>query len=100
MVTKVSDDESELRTGDVIEEVNQQPVTSVAEYKRVASSLDPNETQCSRLPASHPLVRRLASQVGRTWSGWPPGTSFEEARTGQRGFRFTSEVNNRRGAEV
>jgi serine protease Do len=45
MVTKVSDDESELRTGDVIEEVNQQPVTSVAEYKRVASSLDPNETQ-------------------------------------------------------
>lgn len=45
MVTKVNDDESELRTGDVIEEVNQQPVTSVAEYKRIASSLDPNETQ-------------------------------------------------------
>ena len=45
MVTKVNDDESELRTGDVIEEVNQQPVTSVAEYKRVASSLDPTETQ-------------------------------------------------------
>jgi serine protease Do len=45
MVTKVNDDESELRTGDVIEEVNQQPVTSVTEYKRVASSLDPNETQ-------------------------------------------------------
>jgi serine protease Do len=45
MVTKVSDDESELRTGDVIEEVNQQPVTSVAEYKRIAGSLDPNETQ-------------------------------------------------------
>lgn len=45
MVTKVTDDESELRTGDVIEEVNQQPVNSVAEYKRIISSLDPNETQ-------------------------------------------------------
>jgi serine protease Do len=45
MVTKINDDESELRTGDVIEEVNQQPVTSVAEYKKVVSSLDPNETQ-------------------------------------------------------
>lgn len=45
MVTKVTDDESELRTGDVIEEVNQQPVNSVAEYKRIVSSLDPNETQ-------------------------------------------------------
>ena len=45
MVTKVNDDESELRTGDVIEEVNQQPVASVAEYKRVVSSLDPTETQ-------------------------------------------------------
>jgi len=67
----------------VIEEVNQQPVTSVAEYKRVASSLDPNETRCSRLPASHPLVRRLASQVGRTWSGWPRDF-FEEARPGTR----------------
>jgi serine protease Do len=45
MVTKVNDDESELRTGDVIEEVNQQPVTSAAEYKKIVSSLDPNETQ-------------------------------------------------------
>jgi serine protease Do len=45
MVTKVNDDESELRTGDVIEEVNQQPITSVAEYKKIVSSLDPNETQ-------------------------------------------------------
>jgi serine protease Do len=45
MVTKVNDDESELRTGDVIEEVNQQPVTSVAEFRKIASSLDPNETQ-------------------------------------------------------
>jgi serine protease Do len=45
MVTKVNDDESELRTGDVIEEVNQQPVTSVAEYKKIVNSLDPTETQ-------------------------------------------------------
>jgi serine protease Do len=45
MVTKINDDESELRTGDVIEEVNQQPVTSVADYKRIVGSLDPNETQ-------------------------------------------------------
>ena len=45
MVTKVNDDESELRSGDVIEEVNQQPVTSVAEFKQIVSSLDPNETQ-------------------------------------------------------
>ena len=45
MVSKVNDEESELRTGDVIEEVNQQPVTSVAEYKKIVSSLDPTETQ-------------------------------------------------------
>ena len=45
MVTKVNDNESELRTGDVIEEVNQQPVSSVAEYKKIVSSLDPTETQ-------------------------------------------------------
>jgi serine protease Do len=45
LVTKVTDDEGELRTGDVIEEVNQQPVSSVAEYKKIVNSLDPNETQ-------------------------------------------------------
>jgi serine protease Do len=45
MVTKITDEDSELRTGDVIEEVNQQPVTSVAEYKKIVSSLDPSETQ-------------------------------------------------------
>jgi hypothetical protein len=28
----------------VIEEVNQQPVTSVAEYRRVVGALDPNGT--------------------------------------------------------
>jgi serine protease Do len=45
MVSRVNDDESELRSGDVIEEVNQQPVNSVAEFKKIAGSLDPNETQ-------------------------------------------------------
>lgn len=45
VVTKVNDSESELRAGDVIEEVNQQPVTSVAEFKQIVGSLDPNETQ-------------------------------------------------------
>jgi serine protease Do len=45
MVTKVNEAESELRTGDVIEEVNQQPVTSVVEFQKIVSSLDPNETQ-------------------------------------------------------
>lgn len=45
VVTKANDQDSELRSGDVIEEVNQQPVTSVAEFKQIVSSLDPNETQ-------------------------------------------------------
>jgi serine protease Do len=45
VVTKVNDSESDLRAGDVIEEVNQQPVTSVAEFKQIVGSLDPNETQ-------------------------------------------------------
>ena len=45
LVTKVDGDAGELRAGDVIEEVNQQPVTSVAEYKKAVASLDPNSTQ-------------------------------------------------------
>jgi serine protease Do len=61
MVTKVNDEESELRTGDVIEEVNQQPVTSVAEYNRIVSSLDPNDTQvlsvCRRRTRSFVVLR-------------------------------------------
>ena len=36
---------AELQKGDVIEEVNQHPVTSVAEYNKVAASLDPNQAQ-------------------------------------------------------
>src|SRR2546421_732817 len=45
LVTKVDGEVGELRAGDVIEEVNQQPVTSVSEYKRMIASLDPNGTQ-------------------------------------------------------
>jgi serine protease Do len=36
---------SELQKGDVIEEVSQQPVSSLAEYNKVVSSLDPNQAQ-------------------------------------------------------
>jgi len=34
-----------LRKGDVIEEVNQQPVTSVADYNKIVGSLDPSKPQ-------------------------------------------------------
>ncbi|MFL6529735.1 MAG: Do family serine endopeptidase [Chthoniobacterales bacterium] len=44
VVTNVDDSSGELRKGDVIEEVNQQPVTTVAEYRKVTSQLDPNGT--------------------------------------------------------
>ncbi len=44
VVTNVDGDSGELRKGDVIEEVNQQPVTSVADYKKVIGALDPNGT--------------------------------------------------------
>ena len=36
---------AELQKGDVIEEINQQPVTSVSDYKKIAGSLDPNQPQ-------------------------------------------------------
>jgi serine protease Do len=47
VVTDVDADSgiSELQKGDVIEEVNQQPVSSVGEYNKVVSSLDPNQPQ-------------------------------------------------------
>jgi serine protease Do len=45
LVAKIDGEAGELLAGDVIEEVNQQPVTSVSEYKKVVSSLDPNSTQ-------------------------------------------------------
>jgi len=47
VVTDVDPDSgiAELQKGDVIEEVNQQPVSSVAEYNKVISSLDANQPQ-------------------------------------------------------
>jgi len=45
LVAKIDGEAGELRAGDVIEEVNQQPVNSVSDYKKVVASLDPNGTQ-------------------------------------------------------
>src|SRR4029450_5754500 len=36
---------AELQKGDVIEEINQQPVTSVSDYNKIATSLDPSQPQ-------------------------------------------------------
>ncbi len=36
---------AELEKGDVIEEINQQPITSVGDYNKVTGSLDPNQPQ-------------------------------------------------------
>src|SRR5215467_12283024 len=47
LVTDVDPDSgmAELQKGDVIEEVNQQPVTSVSDYKKIGDSLNPNRPQ-------------------------------------------------------
>jgi serine protease Do len=47
VVTGVDPDSgvAELQKGDVIEEINQQPVTSVADYKKIAASVDPSQPQ-------------------------------------------------------
>jgi serine protease Do len=61
LVTKVDGEVGELRAGDVIEEVNQQPVNSVSEFKKVVASLDPNGTQvlsvCRHRTRSFVVVR-------------------------------------------
>jgi serine protease Do len=36
---------AELQKGDVIEQINQQPVTSVADYNKIAAALDPSQPQ-------------------------------------------------------
>jgi serine protease Do len=36
---------AELQKGDVIEEVNQQPVASLADYRKVVNAIDPNQPQ-------------------------------------------------------
>lgn len=47
LVTGVDPDSgiAELQKGDVIEEINQQPVTSVSDYNKIAASLDPSQPQ-------------------------------------------------------
>src|SRR5881396_704398 len=47
LVTGVDPDSgaAELKKGDVIEEINQLPVTSVSDYNKVAASLDPSQPQ-------------------------------------------------------
>ena len=47
VVTSVDPDSgaADLQKGDVIEELNQQPVSSVAEYNKIVGSLDSNQTQ-------------------------------------------------------
>ena len=45
VITKTEDNSNDLRTGDVIEEVNQQPVTSLADYKKIVDAANPNQTQ-------------------------------------------------------
>ena len=61
VVTNVDASLGELRKGDVIEEVNQQPVNSVSDYRRVVASLDPNGTHvlsvCRRRTRSFVVIR-------------------------------------------
>jgi len=47
LVTSVDPDSgaAELQKGDVIEEINQQPVTSASDYNKIAASLDPSRPQ-------------------------------------------------------
>jgi len=47
LVTGVDPDSgsAELQKGDVIEQINQQPVTSVSDYNKMAASLDPSQPQ-------------------------------------------------------
>jgi serine protease Do len=47
VVTNVDPDSgvAELQKGDVIEEINQQPITSVTDYEKISGSLDPNQAQ-------------------------------------------------------
>jgi len=47
VVTSVDPDSgaAELQKGDVIEEINQQPITSVSDYNKIAASLDSSQPQ-------------------------------------------------------
>jgi serine protease Do len=47
VVTSVDPDSgaADLQKGDIIEEINQQPITSVSDYNKIAASLDPSQPQ-------------------------------------------------------
>jgi Do/DeqQ family serine protease len=47
VVTAIDPDSgaAELQKGDVIEEINQQPISSVSDYQKIVASLDPNKPQ-------------------------------------------------------
>jgi serine protease Do len=55
---------ADLQKGDVIEEVNQQPISSVADYRKVVSAIDPNQPQvlsvCRHKVRSFVVVRSAA----------------------------------------
>ncbi len=71
---------ADLQKGDVIEEVNQQPVTSVADYKKIVASLDPNQAASTfGLPASGALLPSFAPAVRAQMR------YLLEARVGRRG---------------
>jgi serine protease Do len=62
VITNIDETSSNgLQAGDVIEEINQQPVTSVEGFKKMAGSLDPNGTQvlsvCRRRTRSFVVLR-------------------------------------------
>jgi serine protease Do len=61
VVTKNDSGHGELQSGDVIEEINQRPVRSVSDFKRLVDSLDPNQTHvlsvCRHRTRSFVVVR-------------------------------------------
>jgi serine protease Do len=61
VVTKNSAATGELQQGDVIEEINQRPIRSVADFKKMVNALDPNETHvlsvCRHRTRSFVVVR-------------------------------------------
>ena len=45
VVAQVGDNVGELHPGDVIEAINQEPVTSVQDFEQAVQSLDPSQPQ-------------------------------------------------------
>src|SRR5207249_6639457 len=72
LVTGVDPDSgvAELQKGDVIEEINQQPVTSVSDYNKIAAALEPSQPQVlsvCRQRARSFLVLRPREPRRNTW---------------------------------